>query len=139
MTPDPFDPFDQLVAETPPEVLAAGHKWVKQQFYGDTMYIDYHLKFTDQAEADAVLFDEQTNVQDDVVETVLVPKYAAVDVIGVIWKPTGNVLPAEDESGEAVDEMAPLKGWHVNVRHTDEVPELEAFRVFPVTPSRMWA
>ncbi len=61
MTPDPFDPFDQLVAETPPEVLAAGHKWVKQQFYGDTMYIDYHLKFTDQAEADAVLFDECKN------------------------------------------------------------------------------
>jgi hypothetical protein len=38
-----------------------------------------------------------------------------------------------------VPEMAPLDGWHVNVRHTDETPELEAFRVFPVTPSRMWA
>jgi len=103
------------------------------------MFTDYFLKFADEAEANAALFTEQTNVQDDVVETVLVPKYAAVDVVGVIYKPTGNVLPAPDGSGEAVDEMAPLDGWHVNVRHTDEAPKLEAFRVFPATPSRMWA
>jgi hypothetical protein len=104
-----------------------------------TMYTDYFLKFTDEAEANAALFTEQTNVQDDVVETVLVPKYAAVDVIGVIYKPTGNVLPAEDESGEAVDEMAPIDGWHVNVRHTDEAPELDAYKVEVKTPARMWA
>ena len=100
------------------------------------MYTDYFLKFTDEAEANAALFTEQTNVQGDVVETVLVPKYAAVDVIGVIYKPTGNVLKTDE--GE-VPEMAPLDGWHVNVRHTDEAPELEAFRVFPATPSRAWA
>jgi len=116
MTYDPFDPF----SEAP-------------------MYTDYFLKFADEAEAEAALFTEQTLVQGDVVETVLVPKYAAVDVVGVIYKPTGNVLPAEDESGDAVDEMAPIDGWHVNVRHTDEAPDLEAFRVFPATPSRMWA
>jgi hypothetical protein len=103
------------------------------------MYTDYFLKFNDEAEANAALFTEQTNVDGDIVETVLVPKYAAVDVVGQIFKPTGNVLPAEDESGEAVDEMAPIDGWHVNVRHTDEAPELEAFRVFPATPARMWA
>ena len=139
MTYDPFDPFNALIAETDPAVLNEGHRWVDQQFYGDTMYTDYFLKFADEAEAEAALFTEQTLVQGDVVETVLVPKYAAVDVVGVIYKPTGNVLPAEDESGDAVDEMAPIDGWHVNVRHTDEVPELEAFRVFPATPSRMWA
>jgi hypothetical protein len=104
-----------------------------------TMYTDYFLKFADEAEANAALFTEQTNVQDDVVETVLVPKYAAVDVVGTIYKPTGNVLPAEDGSGDAVPEMAPIDGWHVNVRHTAEAPELEAFRVFPATPSRAWA
>ena len=113
---DPFDPFNEA-----------------------PMYTDFFLRFDTEAEANAALFTEQTNVQDDVVETVLVPKYAAVDVIGVIWKPTGNVLPAPDGSGEAVDEMAPIDGWHVNVRHTDEAPELEAFRVFPATPSRAWA
>jgi hypothetical protein len=103
------------------------------------MYFDFFLKFADEAEANAALFTEQTNVQDDVVETVLVPKYAAVDVIGTIYKPTGNVLPAEDESGEAVDEMAPIDGWHVNVRHTAEAPELDAYKVEVKTPSRAWA
>ncbi len=100
------------------------------------MYQDFFLKFTDEAEAQAALFTDQTNVQDDVVETVLVPKYAAVDVVGTIYKPTGKMLTTPE--GE-VPEMAPLEGWHVNVRHTAETPELEAFRVFPATPSRMWA
>ena len=100
------------------------------------MYIDFHLRFTDQAEADAVLFTEQTNVQDDVVETVLVPKYAAVDVVGTIYAPTGKTLKTPEGP---VPEMKPLPGWHANVRHTEPAPELEAFRVFPQTPSRMWA
>jgi hypothetical protein len=116
MTYDPFDPFNEV-----------------------PMYTDYFLRFDTEAEANAALFTEQTNVQGDVVETVLVPKYAAVDVIGTIYKPTGNVLPAEDESGEAVDEMAPIDGWHVNVRHTAEAPELDAYKVEVKTPSRMWA
>jgi hypothetical protein len=113
MTYDPFDPFNEV-----------------------PMYTDYHLKFTDQAEADAVLFTEQTNVQDDVVETVLVPKYAAVDVVGVIYKPTGKMIQTDEGP---VPEMAPLDGWHVNVRHIGEAPELEAFRVFPKNPQRGWA
>jgi len=116
MTYDPFDPFNEV-----------------------PMYTDFFLKFADEADANAALFDEQTHVDGDTVETVKIPRYAAVDVIGVIYKPTGKMLPAEDESGDAVDEMAPIDGWHVNVRHTDEAPELEAFRVFPQTPSRMWA
>ena len=100
------------------------------------MYTDYHLKFTDQAEADAVLFTEQTNVQDDVVETVKVPRYTAVDVIGVIWKPTGKVLKTPEGP---VDEMAPVEGWHANVRHSDEAPELDAYKVEVATPVRGWA
>ena len=136
MTYDPFDPFNALVAETPPEVLAAGQEWVKQQFYGDTMYTDYFLKFADQAEADSVLFDEQTNVQDDIVETFKVPKYAAIDVIGTIYKPTGVLLTTDE--GE-VPEMAPVEGWHVNVRHKEEAPELVPYQVFPESPVRMWA
>jgi len=103
------------------------------------MYHDMFLKFADQAEADSVLFTEQTNVQGDVVETFKVPKYAAVDVIGVIYKATGKVLPAPDGSGDAVDEMAPIDGWHVNVRHTAEAPELDAYKVEVSTPARAWA
>jgi hypothetical protein len=100
------------------------------------MYTDYFLKFADEAEAKSALFTEQTNVQGDVVETVLVPKYAAVDVIGVIYKPTGKMI--ETNEGE-VPEMAPLDGWHVNVRHNAEAPELQPFQVYPVAPKRMWA
>ena len=110
---DPFDPFNEV-----------------------PMYFDMFLKFADEAEANAALYDEQTNVDGDIVETVLVPKYAAVDVVGTIYKPTGEMIQTDE--GE-VPEMAPLDGWHVNVRHTAETPELEAFRVFPETPSRMWA
>lgn len=113
MTYDPFDPFNEV-----------------------PMYFDMFLKFADEAEANAALFTEQTNVQDDVVETVLVPKYAAVDVVGTIYKPTGEMIQTDE--GE-VPEMAPLDGWHANVRHTDEAPELAPYQVFPATPSRAWA
>ena len=133
---DPFDPFDALVAETPPHLLAAGQEWVNQQFYGDTMYVDFHLRFADQAEADGILFTEQTSVQDDVVETVKVPKYAAIDVIGTIYKPTGKTLTTDE--GE-VPEMAPVPGFHANVRHTSAAPELEQYQVFPQQPQRGWA
>ena len=129
------DPFNELIAETDPVVLAEGHRWVQQQFYGATMYTDFYLRFDSPADADAVLFDEQTNVEGDTVETVKVPKYAAIDVLGTIWKPTGNALMTEE--GE-VFEHAPIDGWHVNVRHNAEAPELEAYRVFPDTPQRMW-
>ncbi len=57
-------------------------------------------------------------------------------MIGTIYKPTGKSLKTAEGP---VPEMKAVPGWHVNVRHTDEAPELEAFRVFPATPSRMWA
>ena len=76
------------------------------------MYIDYFLKFADEAEADGVLFEGEERQ----------PRYAAIDVIGVIYK----------------DEVA-QDGWHVNVRSKDIHPELEQFRVTPATPARMWA
>ena len=100
------------------------------------MYQDFMLRFTDQAEADAVLFTEQTNVQDDIVETVKVPKYAAVDVIGTIYKPTGKMLQTEEGPAE---EMAPVEGWHANVRHTADAPELAPYQVYPQNPVRGWA
>jgi hypothetical protein len=113
MTYDPFDPFNEA-----------------------PMYTDYFLKFKDADEANAALFTEQTNVDGDIVETVLVPKYAAVDVVGTIYKPTGKMLTTPE--GE-VPEMAPLEGWHVNVRHTDEAPELDAYKVTPQNQVRGWA
>ena len=46
------------------------------------------------------------------------PRYAAVDLIGEIEGTTG---------------------YHANVRHGAECPELAGWVVFPVTPSRVWA
>jgi hypothetical protein len=65
-----------------------------------------------------------------------VPKYQAIDVIGTIYKPTGEMITADE--GE-VPEMATVEGWHVNVRHKEEAPELDAYRIFPQSPVRGWA
>lgn len=100
------------------------------------MYTDYTLKFADADEADGVLFNEQTTLNDDIVEIVKVPKYSAVDVIGVIYKPTGKMLTTDE--GE-MPEMAPVEGWHANVRHKAEAPELDAYKIEVKTPARMWA
>lgn len=94
--------------------------------------LDYHLRFDSEAAADQVLFDMQHDGQG----YNKVPRYQAVDVIGTIYKPTGIMLPTDE--GE-VFEMAPVEGWHANVRHSDEAPELEAYQVFPQTPVRVWA
>jgi hypothetical protein len=96
------------------------------------MYYDLNLKFKDEVEANAVLFTERS--EDG--ETYKVPKYAAIDVIGAIYKSTGKMLKTDE--GDA-PEMASVKGWHVNVRHTAEMPELQAWVVVPKTPDRVWA
>ena len=82
-------------------------------------YGDLYLKFTDEAEATAALTDYP----------------GSVDVIGTIYKPTGEVI--ETDEGEA-PEMAPVDGWHVNTRG----PMLESlieFAVEPEHPVRVWA
>jgi hypothetical protein len=99
--------------------------------------IDYFLKFPDEAAANALLFTPGE-----------VPKFnfpGNVDVIGVIYRPTGNMLQSTMEGSEAeaitfnYPETAPLEGWHVNVRTEAAIPELEAYAVTPKTASRVWA
>ena len=66
------------------------------------------------------------------VEEGYAPVGASVDYIGVIYKPTGT----DDE------QMAPLPGWHVNVRLSADktCPEsLQSAIVSPVAPVRVWA
>jgi hypothetical protein len=106
------------------------------------MYIDYCLKFDSEAEAKAVLYRIEGAVEADpengveAQEGYEVANYQFVDVIGTIYKPTGKMLQSDE--GE-VPEMAPLDGYHVNVRVLGEAAELEAYRVHPVTPVRVWA
>lgn len=85
---------------------------------------DYHLKFADEAEALSVLFDGETL------------KFRNIDVIGVIYKPTGNTLTTDE--GDA-PEMALVSGWHVNVRHDEEALDLVTFQIYPQHPVRRWA
>lgn len=72
---------------------------------------DYTLKFPDEPSATAALFTDGT------------PNYPNTDVIGTITRADGTVSA----------------GWHVNVRTEAEAPELEAYRVFPAAPVRVWA
>lgn len=63
---------------------------------------------------------------------------AALDVIGTIYQPTGEVTLVD---GQEVPVMAPAPGYHVNVRTTAEelATALDAMRTYPVTPVRVWA
>lgn len=88
------------------------------------MYTDHHLRFDDEAQALGVLFDGEA------------PRYNAIDMIGVIWTPTGATI--ETDEGE-MPETAPVPGWHVNVRHAGEAPELAPFSITVDTPVRGWA
>ena len=96
-------------------------------------YIDLYLKFNSENQANSVLF----NIQVINNETVKIPKYTAIDIIGIIYKPSGNLIQSEE--GE-FPEMIPLEGWHVNVRVTPEedVSVLVPYRIEPSTPSRIW-
>ncbi len=85
---------------------------------------DYHLKFADEAEALSVLFDGET------------PKFRNIDVIGVIYEHTGKTLNTEEGY---IPETVPMDGWHVNVRHPEEVEEFAPYIVTPETPIRVWA
>ena len=99
--------------------------------------MDYTLKFKTEAAANAVLFTEQTQVMDDVVETVKVSNFPqhSVDIIGVIHKPTGKTISSEEGD---YPEMAPVDGWHVNVRGEEDAT-LAQHHVEVATPVRGWA
>jgi len=86
---------------------------------------DLYLKFTDEAEATAVLYTQEPTAWDEegnVTATEPRQAYANISTIGVIYK----------------DEQ-PLDGWHVNVRVVGEdATALEAFAVIPTLPVRVW-
>lgn len=85
---------------------------------------DLFLRFADADEADAAL----ANLTD-----------ASIDIIGTIYKPTGATTTTD--MGEQ-PEMAPLDGWHVNVRlKADQATpdSLVQYQVTPANPVRVWA
>ena len=98
---------------------------------------DYRLKFDSEEQAKSVLyrtegvvFDEEGNITDNGYE---VPNYDMIDIIGAIYKPTGET----DEEGNPV--MADVGGYHCNIRTSKPSPELETYVVTPNNPVRIWA
>lgn len=83
-----------------------------------------------------MLFTELTETIDGAIETVLRPKYTAVDVIGTIYKATGTFTTV---NGFNAPEMVAVTGYHANVRHNEEAPELEQYVVEVNTLARVWA
>jgi hypothetical protein len=108
--------------------------------------MDLYLSFPDEAAAKAVLytdvpvkFEPAADPMEPPVPTAWEarPNYANIDIIGIIYKPTGETT---EQDGMAVPVMAPVEGYHVNVRVVDEDAEaLQAFEVHPATPLRVWA
>jgi hypothetical protein len=105
--------------------------------------MDKYLAFPDEAAAKAVLYRIEGAVEADpeqgieAVEGYEVANYANIDTIGIIYKPTGEMLQGEDGP---YPEMAPIPNWHVNIRLVEgEDPEpLEPFLVEPKSPVRVW-
>ena len=88
--------------------------------------MNYCLKFPDQATADSILQDGETL------------RYHNIDVIGVIYKPTGAMLTGED--GIEYPEMKNIEGWHVNVwvLPEEDATALQPYVITTTNPVRVW-
>ena len=68
-----------------------------------------------------------------------------LDVIGVIWKPTGETITVKsiDDTDMEVPEMAPIEGFHANLRGgltEEQIATLGSMIIeAPATPYRVWA
>ena len=66
----------------------------------------------------------------------------AIDLVGVIYEPTGDMLT--DDEGNEYPETAPIDGWHVNVRlvgdaRREDVESIDVtYGVTPNSPSRVF-
>lgn len=123
--------------------------------------MDLFLKFENETQADEYLFNttpavtetKETVIKDEVlnkngsvktpavIETEIIeiapetrtPKFANIDKIGDIYKPTGEIV-------DDVPVLEKLDGYHVNVRVVDgeNASGLEKFAVAPKAPVRVW-
>ena len=86
--------------------------------------------------------EESTQIEGDPYLVPYAPDYG-IDVVGIIYKPTGNMLT--DAEGFEYPETAPVDGWHINIRlagdnRRADVEALSAYFVDPepATPARVW-
>lgn len=99
---------------------------------------DIHLKFDSEDQAKTLFLANGVwgEIADefDTLATFDKPGYLT-DVIGIIQQPTGTMLT--DDEGFEYPEMAPIPGWHVNMR--GDVPvAIQPFVVQVNSPYRIW-
>ena len=108
------------------------------------MNYDKYLKFSDEAQANSVLYtkvptawSESVSMDEPPVATEWMdkPNFDNIDIIGTIYDATGEV---ETVDGIEVPVMVALDGYHVNVRHKEQASELDAYAVTPTNPRRIW-
>ena len=98
--------------------------------------IDLYLKADSEQELTSALMAVGFSVDEE--SGALYHPDAALDVIGTIYRHTGETMTIE---GEEIPVTEPVPGYHVNVRTTSETlaASLESFRTYPETPVRVWA
>lgn len=106
---------------------------------------DYLLRASDEAalwtaSLAAGLVTEQPNPDGALVKAPI--DGVALDVIGVIWRPTGTMLT--DPQGLPYPEMAPVPGFHANLRTAEPLSEAQLAQLplvtpMPATPEQVWA
>jgi hypothetical protein len=118
--------------------------------------MDYHLKATNEQALWTALIEagvaEQverqvpTQGEELATETIRQPKPGQnLDIIGEIWKPTGKMIETVmlDETTREIPEMAPVEGFHANLRGGLSEEQIEALGDIvipaPATPYRVWA
>ena len=118
---------------------------------------DYFIKLASEADmptafADFYKQDYVTVVDEETGESSQVPEGEpylvktshdyAIDLVGTIYEPTGNMLT--DDEGNEYPETAPVDGWHVNVRlvgdaRREDVEAIDVtYGVTPNSPSRVF-
>ncbi len=103
------------------------------------MYSDLYLKFSDEAQADAILYTVHPEEVDEdgtvIVEAYTTPNYQNIDTLGIIY--VNQPIPDPENPPPPI----PEEGWHINIRLVDgeDGATLVPFEVYPTVPRRVWA
>jgi hypothetical protein len=100
---------------------------------------NYYLKFESQAELEATLIAAGLATSETIAEEIVFAPKVTLDVIGLIYKPTGKTLQTENNLN--YPETAAVDGWHANLKAdlTAEQEEVLPSIAAPATHYRVWA